>query len=78
MRVAKFVEVDAQVMLPDGSLVTRRVAGPSTHSGWEDCWSFYSSAMVSLGVCGIGPLELYAKGIRKLVTKHQLVSGTRK
>ena len=68
-RLNRLTDIDAQVLGPGGSLITRRLKAPSTYDAWESCWKLFASSMVMLGAAGIGALDLYVAGIKLAATQ---------
>ena len=62
-------DVDAQILGPNGVMLSKRLAAPSSYDAWESCWRLFSATMVSLGAASVGALDMYLTGIKLAVTQ---------
>jgi len=65
-RMSKFRRTEASVFV-GGELVTKSLDGPSNFNGWEESWSLFAVAMISLGAATPGSLQAYHAGIKQLL-----------
>ena len=74
-RMSKFRRTEASVFV-GGELVTKTLEGPSNFAGWEESWSLFAVAMISLNAATPGSLQAYHAGIKHLLRLFPSKWGT--